>query len=40
LKSRRVLVIDPKARECTPEAAGKMNFYLSAIDGRFRQAGD
>jgi predicted nuclease of restriction endonuclease-like (RecB) superfamily len=40
LKLRCFLVIDLKAREFTPEAAGKMNFYLSAVDDRFRQAGD
>lgn len=40
LKLRCFVVIDLKAREFTPEAAGKMNFYLSAADDRFRQAGD
>ena len=40
LKLRCFVVIDLKAREFTPEAAGKMNFYLSAVDDRFRQAGD
>lgn len=40
LKLRCYVVIDLKAREFTPEAAGKMNFYLSAVDDRFRQAGD
>lgn len=39
LKLRCFVVIDLKAREFTPEAAGKMNFYLSAVDDRFRQAG-
>jgi hypothetical protein len=33
-------VIDLKAREFTPEAAGKMNFYLSAVDDRLRREGD
>ncbi len=28
-----------KARDFTPEAAGKMNFYLSAVDDRLRQPG-
>ncbi len=32
--------MDLKARDFTPEAAGKMNFYLSAVDDRFRHAGD
>jgi hypothetical protein len=32
LKMRCYVVIDLKAREFTPEAAGKMNFYLSAVD--------
>jgi predicted nuclease of restriction endonuclease-like (RecB) superfamily len=40
LKLRCYVVIDLKAREFTPEAAGKMNFYLSAVDSHFRQAGD
>jgi len=39
LKLRCFIVIDLKAREFTPEAAGKMNFYLSAVDDRFRQPG-
>jgi predicted nuclease of restriction endonuclease-like (RecB) superfamily len=37
---RCFLVMDLKARDFTPEAAGKMNFYLSALDDRFRQPGD
>ncbi len=40
LKLRCFVVIDLKAKEFTPEAAGKMNFYLSAVDNQFRQAGD
>jgi hypothetical protein len=32
--------LDLKAREFTPEAAGKMNFYLSAVDDQFRQPTD
>ena len=40
LKLRCYVVIDLKAREFTPEAAGKMNFYLSTVDDRFRQPGD
>ena len=40
LKLRCFVVVDLKAREFTPEAAGKMNFYLSAVDDRFRQPGD
>jgi len=40
LKLRCFVVIDLKTREFTPEAAGKMNFYLSAVDDRFRQPGD
>lgn len=40
LKLRCFVVIDLKAREFTPEAAGKMNFYLSAVDEGFRQEGD
>ena len=33
-------MIDLKAREFTPEAAGKMNCYLSSVDEQFRQSGD
>ncbi|MEP6621666.1 MAG: PDDEXK nuclease domain-containing protein [bacterium] len=40
LKLRCFIVIDLKAREFTPEAAGKMNFYLSAVDDLFRHPGD
>ena len=37
---RCFVVIDLKVRDFTPEAAGKMNFYLSAVDDRFRQPDD
>ena len=40
LTLRCFVVIDLKARDFTPEAAGKMNFYLSAVDDRYRQPGD
>lgn len=40
LALRCFVVIDLKAGEFTPEAAGKMNFYLSAVDERFKQSGD
>lgn len=40
LHLRCFLVVDLKARDFTPEAAGKMNFYLSAVDDRFRHADD
>jgi predicted nuclease of restriction endonuclease-like (RecB) superfamily len=40
LHLRCFLVVDLKARDFTPEAAGKMNFYLSAVDDRFRHASD
>jgi predicted nuclease of restriction endonuclease-like (RecB) superfamily len=40
LKLRCYVVIDLKVREFTPEAAGKMNFYLSAVDDHYRQDGD
>ena len=40
LKLRCFVVIDLKLRDFTPEAAGKMNFYLSAVDDRFRQSDD
>ena len=40
LTLRCYVVIDLKAGESTPEAAGKMNFYLSAVDDCFRHPGD
>lgn len=40
LKLRCFVVIDLKAREFTPEAAGKMNFYLSAVDAQLRHRDD
>lgn len=40
LKLRCFVVFDLKARRFTPEAAGKMNFYLSAVDDRLRHASD
>jgi predicted nuclease of restriction endonuclease-like (RecB) superfamily len=40
LKLRCFVVVDLKARDFTPEAAGKMNFYLSAVDDRFRKPAD
>jgi hypothetical protein len=40
LHLRCFVVVDLKARDFTPEAAGKMNFYLSAVDDRFRLQGD
>lgn len=40
LHLRCFLVVDLKVREFTPEAAGKMNFYLSAVDDQFRHPGD
>jgi len=39
-KLRAFIVIDLKARDFTPEAAGKMNFYLSAVDDLYKQPGD
>jgi predicted nuclease of restriction endonuclease-like (RecB) superfamily len=36
LKLHCYVVIDLKTMEFTPEAAGKMNFYLSTVDDRFR----
>lgn len=40
IKLRCFVVIDLKATEFTPEAAGKMNFYLSAVDQLHRQPSD
>ncbi len=37
---RRFVVIDLKIEDFRPEFAGKMNFYLSAVDGLERQPGD
>jgi predicted nuclease of restriction endonuclease-like (RecB) superfamily len=40
LKLRAFVAIDLKVEEFRPEFAGKMNFYLSAIDDRLRHRGD
>jgi len=40
LKLRCFVVIDLKMRKFTPEDAGKMNFYLSAVDSRMRHPDD
>lgn len=40
LKLRAFVVFDLKARRFTPEAAGKMNFYLSAVDDLLRHPTD
>ena len=40
LKLRRFIVIDLKMRAFEPEFAGKMNFYLSAVDDLLRHEGD
>ena len=40
LKLRRYIVIDLKTTAFKPEYAGKMNFYLSAIDDQHRHADD
>ena len=40
LKLRCFVVIDLKMRKFTPEDAGKMNFYLSAVDSQMRHADD
>ncbi|MEW6219618.1 MAG: PDDEXK nuclease domain-containing protein [Thermodesulfobacteriota bacterium] len=40
LKLRCFIVIDLKIGEFKPEYAGKMNFYLSIVDDRLRQASD
>jgi predicted nuclease of restriction endonuclease-like (RecB) superfamily len=40
LKLRRYIVIDLKTTAFKPEYAGKMNFYLSAIDDKMRHADD
>lgn len=40
LRLRCFIVIDLKARPFKPEDAGKMNFYLSAVDDRLRHPDD
>ncbi len=40
LKLRSFVVIDLKMRKFTPEDAGKMNFYLSAVDSQMRHPDD
>ena len=40
LKLRAFVVIDLKTTEFKPEYAGKMNFYLSAVDDRLRHPDD
>ena len=40
LKLRSFVIFDLKAKRFTPEAAGKMNFYLSAVDDLLRHADD
>jgi predicted nuclease of restriction endonuclease-like (RecB) superfamily len=40
LRLRAFVAIDLKVKEFKPEFAGKMNFYLSAIDDRLRHADD
>jgi predicted nuclease of restriction endonuclease-like (RecB) superfamily len=40
LRLRCFVVIDLKMRKFTPEAAGKMNYYLSAVDDRMRHRDD
>lgn len=40
LKLRCFIVIDLKMRKFTPEDAGKMNYYLSAVDDLMRHPGD
>jgi len=40
LNLRAFVVIDLKARKFVPEDAGKMNFYLSAVDDLMRKPGD
>ena len=40
LKLRAFVIFDLKAKRFTPEAAGKMNFYLSAVDDLMRHPAD
>jgi hypothetical protein len=40
LKLRRYVVVDLKATPFKPEFAGKMNFYLAAVDDQLRHPDD
>jgi hypothetical protein len=40
LKLRRYIVVDLKTTPFKPEFAGKMNFYLSAVDNKLRHPDD
>jgi len=40
LKLRCFVVMELKMREFVPEYSGKLNFYVSAVDGQLRQPGD
>lgn len=40
IKLRSFLVVELKSGKFKPEYAGKMNFYLSAVDDLLRQPGD
>jgi predicted nuclease of restriction endonuclease-like (RecB) superfamily len=40
LRLRCFVIIDLKMRKFTPEDAGKMNFYLSAVDSQLRHPAD
>ena len=40
LKLRRYIVVDLKATPFKPEFAGKMNFYLAAVDDQLRHPAD
>jgi YhcG PDDEXK nuclease domain len=40
LRLRTFVVIDLKVVDFEPEFAGKMNFYLAAVDNLLRHAGD
>lgn len=40
LRLRRYVVVDLKAKPFKPEYAGKMNFYLSAVDDQLRHPDD
>jgi len=40
LKLRCFVVIDLKMHKFTPEDAGKLNFYLSAVDSKVKHADD
>ncbi len=40
IPSKRYVVIELKRTEFTPEAIGKLHFYVNVVDGRLRREGE